>query len=164
MTRIIDHLKSYPEIDDVWVVTGDTPYNRYVVARESAMHQTIFTQDDDCITDIRPLIEAYEQGVLVNAMTPEHAAQYPGRQTLLGFGALFDRSMLSVLEGWEHDALFLRESDRVFGTLNPHKSVFPSIKILPHAMADNRLYRQPDHLSARDAINRRIFERTGIRA
>ena len=161
---IVDHLKSYSQIDDVWIFKGDTPFNRYIGARTLSAHPTIFTQDDDCITDIGPLIEAYECGVIVNAMTPEHAAQYPGRQTLLGFGAMFDRSLIDVLDGWEHDALFMRESDRVFATLNPHKSVFPKIKILPHVFADNRLYRQSDHIPARDAINQRIFERTGIRA
>lgn len=159
---IVDHLRTCPQIDDVWVVTGDTPYNRYVAAREKAQHQTIYTQDDDCITEIAPLIAAYEQGVIVNAMTPEHAVQYTGRQTLLGFGAMFDRSMLAVLDGWERDALFFRESDRIFATLNPHKTVFPKIRILPQAFAENRLWRQLDHLSARDAINQRIFERTGI--
>lgn len=161
MQPILSHLKQYPEIEDIEVIAGTTPYNRYIAAAR-AVNEVIYTQDDDCITDIRPLIEAYESGLIVNAMTPQHAAQYPGRQTLLGFGCIFDRWLIDCLRGWEQDALFLRESDRVFATLNPHKSVFPEIRLLPQATADNRLYRQVEHLPARYEMNQRIFERTGI--
>lgn len=157
-SEIVNHLRSYPEIENVEVIVGTTPYNRYVGAAHAA-HDLIYTQDDDCITDIRPLIDAYQPGWIVNAMTPEHAAQYPGRQTLIGFGSLFDRSLLLVLEGWERDALFYRESDRIFASLNPHKTIFPKIKILPHATAENRMYRQPEHLAARFEMERRILER-----
>ena len=157
-TEIVAHLRTYPEIDEIEVIAGDTPYNRYVAAAR-AKNDLIFTQDDDCITDIRPLINAYQPGIITNAMTPQHAAQYPGKQTLIGFGAIFDRSLINVLDGWERDALFFRESDRIFATLNPHKTVFPAIRLLPHATAANRLYRQPDHVAARFAMEKRIFER-----
>lgn len=160
---IVAHLRRYCEIRDVRIVVGDTPYNRYVAAADAAC-DVIFTQDDDCITELRPLLDAYQSGcgLIVNAMTPQHAAQYPGRQTLLGFGALFDKAMLQSLDGWERDALFYRESDRIFATINPHRSVFPEITILPWASSPNRLWMQPDHLSAKRAIGQRIFESTGI--
>jgi hypothetical protein len=118
------------------------------------------------VTDIRPLIDAFELDVIVNAMTPEHARQYPGRQTLIGFGAIFHRNLLKCFSdyAWERDDLFYRESDRIFPTVNPHKTMITDIEILPHAHAPNRLWKQPDHLSAREAMNRRIFEVTGIRA
>lgn len=163
VTEIVRHLKSYPEIEEVEIICGTTPYNRYVAAAR-AKNDIIFTQDDDCITDIRPLIDAYEPGIIVNAMTPAHAAQYPGRQTLIGFGAIFDRALIQVLDGQERDALFFRESDRIFATVNEHKTVFPDIRILPHAMAPNRLYRQPDHIPARMAMEARILATTGVRA
>jgi len=159
---IVRHLASYPQIGDIFVVVGGTPFNRYRVMAQSARTDVVFTQDDDCITDLAPVLAAYEPGIIVNAMTPEHAANYPGRQTLLGFGSIFDRAMVAALDGWEHDALFLREADRVFTALHPHKSVYPKIEILPYAHAPNRMYRQPDHAAARDSINRRILERTGI--
>jgi hypothetical protein len=161
LSAIIRHLNSYPEIDEVVTVIGTTPYNRYLAA-ETAKRDVIFTQDDDCFTDVRPVIDAYTPGLITNAMTREHAAQYPGRQTLIGFGAIFDKAMLRSLDGWERDALFFRESDRIFATVNPHKTVFPDITILPHAHAPNRLWKQPDHVAARMAMERRIFERTGI--
>ncbi len=160
-SEIESHLRSYPEIDDVQVIVGSTPFNRYLAAC-GAVNDLIYTQDDDCITDIRPLIEAYAPGKIVNAMTAAHADQYPGRQTLIGFGALFDRALIRCLDGWERDALFLRESDRVFATVNVHKTVFPAICLLPQATAANRFYRQLDHVPMRLAMERRILEHTGI--
>jgi len=111
------------------------------------------------VTDIGPVIDAFEPGLIANAMTLEHARCYPGSQTLIGFGAIFEKRLLTVLAGWERDRVFLRESVRVFATLVPHKTVFPSIEILPCAYADNRLYRQvEEHETARTEINRRILE------
>lgn len=162
---IIDRLQEYAEIDEIILRIGDTPFNRYEAAK-SAKNEVIYTQDDDCVTDLRPLIDAYDGGWMVNAMTPEHAAQYPGKQTLVGFGALFPRYYVEVFNhyNWERDALFYRESDRIFGTTSPHKTVFPRIDILPHAHNPNRLWKQPDHVSARLAMEQRIFQVTGIRA
>lgn len=159
---IVRHLRTYPEIDDIEVIVGATPYNRYRTAA-AARHDVIFTQDDDCLTDIRPVLDAYQPGRITNAMTESHLKAYPGRQTLMGFGALFDKSMLSVFDGWEIDDLFLRESDRVFATMHPHFSVFPSIHILPWAFADNRLYRQPEHGPAHMAMMARIEARLAAR-
>ena len=191
MTRIIEHLHCYPEIGEVLVKVGDMPYNRYLGAAGAA-HDVIFTQDDDCITDLQPLLTMYEEverwedelleacstvsqvlrfasyrergwgRYMVNAMTPEHAAQYPGRQTLIGFGAIFHRQSLSVFDTFERDALFYRESDRIFGSLVPHITVFPHIEILPHASAPNRLWKQANHVAARLAIEQRIREQTEL--
>ncbi len=164
MGPIVDRLQEFPEIDEIVIVTGGTPYNRYLAA-ERAKNDVIYTQDDDCLTDLRPLIDAYLPGLIINAMTPAHAAQYPGRQTLIGFGAIFDRKLaLTCFDEFERDDLFYRESDRVFGTVNRHFTVYPMIEILPCASAPNRLYRQPDHVSARFRMEHRIFERTGIQA
>lgn len=167
VSRIEANLWSYPEIGEVFFEVGDTPFNRYRKMMELRQNWDVFiTCDDDCITDMRPLIDAYDPDFVVNAMTPQHARQYPGRQTLIGFGAIFHRDMLLCFERyrWQQDALFLRESDRIFGTVNPHKTVFPSIEILPHAHNDNRFWKQPGHVSARMAMERRILEVTGIAA
>ncbi len=162
---IVDWLRQYSEIDEIKLMIGDTPFNRYL-GMESAKNEIIYSQDDDCITDLRPLLEAYEPGVIVNAMTPQHAAQYPNRQTLIGFGALFHRDLLRCFSdyNWKRDALFYRESDRIFPTVNPHKTVFPWIEILPQAHHDNRLWKQPGHIAARREMDQRICEVTGIRA
>lgn len=164
--EIASSLLEYHEIGEVRFVCGDTPFNRYRAMMEDSGREFFYTQDDDCVTDIRPLLlEAHEQ-FIVNTMTPEHAAQYPGRQTLIGFGALFHRQRLNCFRDydWQRDALFYRESDRIFATVNPHKTVFSKIEILPHAHNGNRLWKQPDHVQARMAMEQRIFEVTGIRA
>lgn len=165
MARIVDRLRSFPQIADVRVVVGDSTYNRYLYGR-SADEAIIYTQDDDCLTDIGPILEAYEPGIIVNAMTREHAARYRGAQTLIGFGSIFDRSLIDTVmdSKWERDDLFFSKADRIFGTINQHKTVFPKIEILPHATDDNRLYRQKNHGHLVAAMNRRIFELTGIRA
>ena len=155
MTQILAKLGDYPEVKEVLVMVGDTPFNRYLGARK-AKYEVIYTQDDDCITDLRPLINNYRPGLIVNAMTPQHAKNYPGRQTLIGFGAIFDKGLVHVLDGWEQDDLFLREADRVFASLNEHFTVFPEIDILPCASAPNRLWCQPDHIAKRIAIEERI--------
>lgn len=160
---IADRLRTYPEVESVQFVIGDTPFNRYRAMLKSDADYFL-TQDDDCVTDFRPLFDAYEPLFVVNAMTPQHAAQYLGRQTLIGFGALLHRANLACFAdyAWDRDALFMRESDRIFGTVNRFLTVFPDIQILPHASAPNRLWRQPDHVSARMEMNRRILETTGI--
>jgi hypothetical protein len=162
---IVDRLRTYPAIGEIRFVIGNTPFNRYLSMQECGA-DVFYTQDDDCVTDIQPLLDEYEPPFVVNAMTPGHAAQYKGRQTLIGFGALFHRANLSCFTDypWEKDALFLRESDRIFGTVNEHKTVYPKIEVLQQAYNDNRLWKQPDHVPARFAMEERIFQVTGIRA
>jgi hypothetical protein len=165
MEGIKKHLLSYPEIAEVKVIVGSTTFNRYLGALE-AEQEIIYTQDDDCITDIKPLIRNYEPGIIVNAMTQDHAKVYRGNQTLIGFGAIFDKKLVeSVMDPkWERDDLFLSKVDRIFATINRHNSIYPKIKILPYATNKDRLYRQKDHGDKVHAMNLRIQELTGIRA
>lgn len=163
---IWNRLRQYSEIGEVRFVIGDTPFNRYKAMLESNA-EILFTQDDDCVTDLGPLFEAYDPAVIVNAMTPEHAAQYRGPQTLIGFGAIFHRELVRFAFErwtWKRDDLFYRESDRIFPTVNRHETVFPEIEILPHASDADRLWKQPDHQVARAAMNQRILSMTGIAA
>jgi hypothetical protein len=158
LRRILKEIAKHKEIDEVNVETSQTPYGWYV-ACQRAKNPVVYYQDDDCVTDLGPVIAAFEPDKIVNAMTKEHAKCYPGNQTLIGFGAVFEKRLLSVLDGWERDPVFLRESVRVFATLIPHKTVFPKIEILPCAYDDNRLYRQvEEHAAAREEINRRIWD------
>lgn len=163
MDGIVNHLYSYPEIAEVKVMVGDSTFNRYVGASE-AIQNVIFTQDDDCITDIRPLIDAYEPGIIINAMTERHAARYTGAQTLVGFGSIFDKSLVvSVMNSrWTRDKLFYSKADRIFATVNKHKTVYPKIEILPCANDKGRLYLQKDHIASVQAMNKRIYSLTGI--
>ena len=156
---ITAHLSGYREFSRIEVVAGETPFNRYRVA-SLAEEPYIYTQDDDCQTELEPLFAAFTpgSGVMVNAMTREHAREYRGRFTLIGFGALFDRKLLSVFDGYERDALFFRESDRIMGSV-PHRTVYPRIFISSDASLPNRFWRQPEHLLTRRRMEQRILAR-----
>lgn len=183
---LVENFRKFPEIDDIHFVCGDTPHNRYIAAR-GARHPIILTCDDDCVTDFAPLIKGFvtmpehdDLHTFVNAMTGAHAAQYPGQQTLLGFGTIFhiclieqtffERSGIYYIDvdwytgfsRWVRDDLFLRESDRIFATVNKHVTVFPAIEILPCAHNPNRLWKHPEHIHTRFAMEHRIKEVTGI--
>ena len=155
LSLIVENLRQYPEVKEITFVVGTTPFNRYLAA-ERAHYPVILTQDDDCVTDMRTVIDSYRPGIIVNAMTESHAKAYQGEETLIGLGSVFDRDLVSVLDGWEQDTLFLRESDRVFATLNRHESIFPVVTPMLWATAANRLYRQPEHGASHVAIRERI--------
>ena len=158
LSPIVESLRRFPAIKEIMFEIGNTPYNRYLGAAR-ARFPIVYTQDDDCVTDIGPILENYRPGVIVNAMTPSHAQAYRGEETLIGLGAIFDRSMVQVLDEWEKDELFLREADRIFATINPHFTVFPEIRTLPCAHNANRYYRQPEHGASHVAIRERINAR-----
>jgi hypothetical protein len=152
-------LRACPEIDDISFPVCRNVYGRYEAAAQ-ARHDVVYTQDDDCIVEADILLGAFERGsrVLVHAMTPQHAGHYPGRISLVGFGAIFDRDLISRLDGWEKDELFQRECDRVFTALAVRRTYFPRIRNLAHASAPNRLFKQPEHAHARRLIEQRIAE------
>jgi hypothetical protein len=162
-SEVVEQLGRFKEIGEVIVIQAGSVYGRYM-GIEQAKHEIIYTQDDDCSTDVEAILAAYKPGVVVHAMTPAHAAQYPRRATLIGFGSVFDRKLVRCLDGWERDELFLRECDRVFTALNRCEAIFPDIYILAQANHSDRLWKQPDHHRSRAAIERRIFEKTGIAA
>ena len=78
-SEIAAKLRSYPEIGEVRFVVGNTPFNRYAVMAEMTEWPWLYTQDDDCITDIEPLLRACDiaapSSLVINAMTLQHAAQ-----------------------------------------------------------------------------------------
>lgn len=163
--RLAQHLRQFREFGFLVFSPGPSSFTRYAIGRELNLSY-FYTQDDDCVTDIAPLLEAYEPGDrLFNAMTAHHQANYPGRETLLGFGTICQTSLIKSTfdRPWVRDQLFFRECDRIFGSINRHASVHCPIEVLPEANAPNRYWRSPDHVSSRDQMRRRIFETTGIR-
>jgi hypothetical protein len=159
----VEHLRQFKEIEEIVVIQAGSVFGRYI-GIDQAKNEIIYTQDDDCITDVAAVLGAYKPGVVVNAMTPEHARQYPRRATLVGFGAIFDRNLIRCLDGWERDELFMRECDRVFTALNRCEPIFPEIQILPRASDPDRLWKQAEHNRCRLEIESRILAKTGIAA
>lgn len=154
--QILANLLKNEEVAEIIIEVSGAPYGRYTGAR-IARCPVILTQDDDCITDVPLLVKNYRSGVVVNLMSEKNAANYDGDETLVGYGAIFDRALVAVLNGKERDAVFLRECDRVFTALNKHHTVIvKSTHNLPSATADNRMYRQKGHADSIKEIRKRI--------
>lgn len=148
------------------VIVGDGsrgPYGRFEAVKQ-ARFDIIYSQDDDCVVDIPELMAQWD-GHFVSNMKANRVAEYPGQITLTGWGCMFRKELISVLdkytEKWGFDALFLRECDRVFPGLNTHKNVFVDVENLPNATASNRLSCDPRHWDYLAQIKQRVYELGG---
>jgi hypothetical protein len=168
--KVIDHLRGFEFIDDIVVhdnsVDNSIMYARYF-ATQKAKHNFIYVQDDDCI--VENIAEIYEEfvrhkfNILVNGMKPERMLLYQESDTLMGWGAFFDRRWLWVLNIYlDHfgmDKLFFRECDRIFTTLlrcDKGRLTIPARIIdFPCAMSPKSLSLQSEHeLSRQLAVKR----------
>lgn len=129
----------------------------------SASRDVIAVQDDDAIIeDWSAILEAYEPGVVTCNMGAAHTAYYASmNMALVGFGALFDKSLIiptfdRYLEQFPRDDLFLRECDRVFTALNRIKIVNVPYRNLPHEETTERMWREDRHGADLAEIKRRI--------
>lgn len=149
-----------PNTFDEIIVLVDCPsiYHRYLAAQK-AKSDTIYVQDSDCLVNFQVLFEKYD-GRITNAMTKEFIAKYKDTGiTLLGWGAFFDKKMLTCFDPYiakygENDPHLLREADRIFAYLNqPHNVVE-----MPHEdlfQTPDRMGYQPDHYkSAQEALEK----------
>jgi hypothetical protein len=148
------------------VIVGDGsrgPYGRFEAVKK-AKFDIIYSQDDDCVVDI-PALMAQWDGHFISNMKQNRVAEYPGQITLTGWGCMFRKELIDVLdrytEKWGFDALFLRECDRVFPGLNRHKNVFVDVENLPSATAPDRLSCDPRHWDYLAAIKQRVIELGG---
>lgn len=147
------------------VIVGDGShgvYGRYE-AIKSAKFDTIYTQDDDCLVGIDRLIENYDGHFTVN-MNRWRVPEYPGNMTLIGWGAIFKKELIGVLDQyearWGKDALFVRECDRVFTGLNIHTHFFGDRDDLPTATV-NRMCHDPKHWEYLAQVKARVVELGG---
>lgn len=134
-------------------------YGRYSAALGWVETPLVYIQDDDCIVDAEALVQHYEPGVVTVNMPAEHQEQYPGRIKLVGFGAIFDRSLINFsryLAKWPADEIFYRECDRVFTFLNKCKVVDVGVRKLPHGNDETRMWREKRHGDDFKEICRRL--------
>lgn len=166
LKEIVKHLESIKDINEilVWDNTKDNVYTwgRYLMARK-AKNDTIYTQDDDCIVNnITKLIWLYDGKCLVNALQPEQDKFFTGKETLVGWGALFDKSWITVFDKWlgkyGEDYLLYRGADRIFTTLlGTHKTIPAEIKNFPSAFSkEMALYHRPDFFTVVDQVRERL--------
>ena len=137
-------------------------FGRYCGA-ERARNDIIAVQDDDAVIEDWPAILAeYKPGVVACNMGPAHRAFYqPIGLALVGFGAVFDRSLIQptmdrYYQRFPKDELFMRECDRVFTALNPLNVITVPYRNLPHEETTQRMWRERRHVDDLTAIRRRI--------
>lgn len=155
-------------------------YGRYR-AIENAQLPVVYVQDDDCIVpDIPGLLARYRPGEIVANMPESRWPDYPD-SCLVGWGAVFDRELPAraferagfdprvspypdgdwerytiTVAGrswtWPSAAAFRRDCDVVFTTLTPQEKVDLGFSHLPWAETPGRLFKEPGHKAARDAM------------
>ncbi len=132
-------------------------YRRYELAKQ-AKTECIYFQDSDCLVNYQKLFTHYN-GQITNTMTEGFQNFYsPLGCTLIGWGAFFPKSMLSVFDKYiakygEDEHLF-READRIFTYLNkPFNTI-----LMPHEdlfQDKTRMSLEPEHFpSAYEAIRK----------
>lgn len=144
---LITKLPEYPKIimdrlalgffDEIIVFTeSPSVYQRYLLAKQAA-NEIIYVQDDDCLVNYQSLFKHYN-GQITNTMTLPFKPRYDEMGcTLVGWGAFFPKSMLSVFDKYierygADDPHLLREADRIMTALNkpfntiiqPHEDLF----------------------------------------
>lgn len=135
----LEHIVSYitPFFDEIIVQkdTGNQVYTRYEGINR-AKNDVIYTQDDDCIVgNLKELLKNYEKGVITansDSMSRQKYAQLGGNICLIGYGSVFDKRLINVLDNfkdWIDDKdVFYRECDRAFTWLNKKKLINGDMK------------------------------------
>jgi hypothetical protein len=124
-------------------------------AIKHAMTDVVFVQDDDCILppwSFSRLVAEHRPGTITANMPEPFRAHYTD-SCLVGFGAIFDRSLpLEIFSRFDiPPPNFERTCDVYFTTLAPQHWIDVPYENLPWATADDRMYRQDEHVGERMA-------------
>jgi glycosyltransferase involved in cell wall biosynthesis len=181
MQLIVDHLENIDFIDEIIIWNNDAQktlnltgnkvriihspenricYGRFLCARE-ARNEFIYVQDDDILVhNISELYQVFKTNPsqLVHALQVGHYqirdqyAHFYGNGALVGWGAFFKKSCLSVLDQYlaskPEDYLFRREADLIFTLLlhQKHRTFLANTEPLKDQSTDGiALYKEPDH-------------------
>jgi hypothetical protein len=143
-------------------------YGRYA-AIQYASNDLIYVQDDDCVVSDPGRVmwhwlnQPNAQAVVCN-MPPQFRYGFYEEHALVGFGAAFHRDAPEEAFStfWEAVTLgplgptgtdfFNRTCDVVFTALTPRVLVDVPYEDLSWATADDRMYRQPQHLGERSKM------------
>jgi hypothetical protein len=128
----------------------DSPHRKQELFAKAAFDY-IFYQDDDCIAPIAELFRECVPEMITCAMKPRHIESYAAsRIALLGWGSLFPKTAITVLERYRkvygEDHVYRRETERIMTYFNfPQRRLALPIRDLPSAWAADRLSMQPGH-------------------
>ena len=156
--KIVARLIQVEEIDEIIIQRGDVgPFRRY---EANTKNDIIYTQDDDCTTDVEKVISRYDKDFVVCGMTEERRPLYEKtREKLVGWGAVFHKNKLEVLkkyiDKYGKDDIYKRESDRIFTYLNQCRME----RVVPihfdSATSGNAMSLEPSHDNSRqEAVDR----------
>ena len=135
-------------------------YGRFLCAGE-AKNELIYVQDDDTIVKNIPALRKdflNNESMITHGLYNQHYKlreryhHFYGQVALLGWGAIFKKSWLRVLDDFlkenKNDYLFKREADQIFTLLQGarHKAIKASLTLLrDHSTDGIALYREPEH-------------------
>jgi len=136
---------------------------RYIGALK-AQFPVVYVQDDDTIVAANQICSEYQPGKIVCNMPKRWHKAYEGTGiSLVGFGAVFDRSLADgafrpYLSNHPFDEMFKRECDRVFTYLNRDRVVWTEAEIiqLDYSSAPDRMYLQRRTVDDYAEIRRRL--------
>lgn len=151
-------------------------YGRYVGAQR-ASHDVVYVQDDDCVVeDPQALVSGWvlardardKNNHVVCNMPPEFRHAFYGRHALVGFGAVFHRSIIEPAfqrylgnTGYMTRMLnpqFLRCCDIPFTALNDRVLANIPKHNLEWADAPDRMWKHPAHFGERAAVLERCLQ------
>lgn len=155
-----------------------SPENIFTLGRfkaaAMATNETCFTQDDDILVNNVPALldmHFHNPDRIVAGLRKGHYEAEAGKKPFmnLGWGSVFRREWVSVLDEWVRvygeDDLLRRKADRVFTILKGnHHPVYADITPLrdPNGRlsesSPDALYRRPDHYTLTEAATRNAVE------
>lgn len=147
----------------LFLTNCDSPHRKQSLF-EKARHEVLYYQDDDCLAPIEALLTVAEPDQITCAMKPSHLAAYAqSRIALLGWGSLFPKRTIHVLEQYRavfgEDAIYRRETERIMTWLAwPQRRLELPIVDLPSAFAPDRLSMQPEHYGYIPIVEARCAE------
>jgi hypothetical protein len=163
MDRILDSIKA-AGITDIVVWNNNTRpinlscYGRYEGIKE-AKNEFIFQQDDDLITPVAEILDAYDPVEDCRTIVANNRADEEWRLTAIG--CVFHRSLADCFDEYLRlygfDADFCRVSDVVFAYQHDYRRVVLGYEDLPNASTfGSSMYLEHDHM----AVRYRARERT----
>jgi hypothetical protein len=150
--EILQDIQKYPWGEILILTHSDSPYRKHELFAK-AKNEVIAYQDDDAIVPWGDIMALSRPNIINVAMKESHFEAYKGnRATMgLGWGAIFPKSILQSLDKYVSihgvDDVFKRETERILTYLNfPQNRLLLPIIDLPSAYAEDRLWRQPQHV------------------
>jgi hypothetical protein len=141
-------------------------YGRYA-AMQSAKHDLIYVQDDDCIVNVDALLAEYVDGERLCNMPAWKQAEYLD-SSLLGWGAIFPAADADfALDKFRVEALnpyqrlgpdYWQEVDCIFTAICPFRRVDVGHKDFSYATAPHRMYHQPGHYTTRARVTQMALQ------